>query len=487
MRLLSKYYQTFLKEHYYCNNGISDVLIIALPMIISTSSHSIIVFCDRLFLSRLSIEALAASMPAGLSVFVFLSFFFGLTGYVNALSAQYFGASKYNYCGKTVWQGIYISIAGYIILLLLMPAGMYFFKLFKMDPRIISFAESYFSILMIGSIFMLLDNAISNFFSSIGETKIIMYANITGMLINIPLNYFFIFGIPENNVMSFKGWAIKGAAVASVISTAVCLVILLRKFFDAEHKEKFGTAKEFRFDFKIVKKLFYYGGQSGVELFLNISAFNFFVFTIGSIGIIEQSAVNITFSWNLLAFLPLIGIAIATTSLVGKNIGSKNIKGAETAVYSSLKIAYFYMFFLVIAYLFFPDMLVKIFCSETDSSYGAIFDLSVKMLRLITIYMFTDVILVILAGALRGAGDTKYIMIASVLMHWFFLVIPSAFAVYYFRLKALNVWFIFIGFSLILMGLYLKRYLSGKWKTIKIIEDGTGVNISHLSSEIMLE
>ncbi len=479
---------SFFKNQIYRHNGISDVLKIALPMIISTASHSVIVFCDRLFLSKLSIETLAASMPAGLSVFVFLSFFFGLTGYVNALSSQYYGAKKYSRCGLTVWQGIYISIIAYFILILFIPAGKFFFELFKLDSRIIKYAELYYSILMFGSIFTLLDNTISSFFSSIGETKIIMYANISGMLINIPLNYLFIFGLPQNNLINYSGSGIKGAAIASVISTFVCLIILLSKFFDAKHRQKFGTLKECRIDTTIIKKLFQYGGHSGVELLLNISAFNFFVFIIGSIGIIEQSAVNITFSWNLLAFLPLIGISIATTSLVGKNIGSKNISGAETAIFSSLKIAYFYMFFLVMAYLFFPEMLVKIFCTSKDASFSAVFDLSVKMLRFITVYMFTDVILVILAGALRGAGDTKFIMVTSALMHWFCLVLPAAAAVYYWKANVINVWFIFIIFSIALMFLYLFRFLGGKWKTINIIEPGEQViNIAHLSSEIMIE
>jgi len=333
----------------------------------------------------------------------------------------------------------------------------------------------------------LFDNVLSNFFADIGETAIVMYANIAGMLVNIPLNALFIFGIPDNKYIKFGGWGIKGAAVASVISTAICFIILLRKFFGIKYKHKFGAVSERGFDKNIFVKLFRFGGQSGIELFLNISAFNFFVFIAGSVGVIEQSAINITFSWNLLAFLPLIGISIATTSLVGRNMGGRSVDGAVKAVHSSLKIGFGYMLGIAAIYLICPEILINLFRTPDAAAFQKVSNIAVLMLRLINIYILTDVLLTILAGALRGAGDTRYIMIASVLMHWFFLVIPTSLAVYVFKCDILIIWWIFIIFSIMLAGLYCFRFWSGKWKKIKVIETADAPNISHLSAEVLME
>lgn len=460
-----------IKKHFEGENGINAVWSIAYPMIISNASHSIIIFFDRVFLSKLSIEALAASMPGALTAFMFLAFFTGLTSYVNALSAQYFGAKQYSKCGATLWQGIYISFVSYIILLFAIPLGIYLFNFFNFEPEVLKLTKIYFTIIMLGILFPLLNNTFSSFFASIGKTKIIMIANITSMIVNLPLNLILIFGIPENNIYNFQGWGIRGAAIASIISTIIGVSIYIKVFFNHYYKTNFATNKEYKINISILKKLFKHGGHTGIEFLLHISAFNIFILMSGSIGIVEQAAVNITFSWNLLAFLPLIGIAIATTSLVGKNIGGGNIKGAEESLYSALKIGYFFITIVAIIYFLMPEILVNIFSSTDPGIFSEVKSVSTIMIRRIVVFIFADVILVVCSGALKGAGDTKFIMISSTLGHWLLLVFPTAIAIYYFQTGLITIWIIFIVFSVLLATLYLYRYKSGKWKNIKLIDE----------------
>jgi len=316
---------------------------------------------------------------------------------------------------------------------------------------------------------MLGSQALSSFFSSIGKTRIVMTANISGMLINIPLNALLIFGIPEGKILAFKGLGMAGAAYASNISTVLIFAILALKFFSGYYKKHFNTAYEYRIDYIVIKKLFAFGGPAGVELFLNVTAFNVFIFVIGSIGVIEQAAVNIAFSWNLLAFLPLIGLAIATTALVGKNMGAVYIQGANDAVYSSLIIGYAYIIALSCLYLIMPEKLVSIFCPPGAENFQEISVISGMLLRYIVIYIFFNVMLTVFSGALRGAGDTKFIMYVSVMVHWLLLTLPAFLLVYVFHTDIQYVWLVFILFSILLGLIYLLRFYYGPWREIRVI------------------
>ena len=94
---------------------------IAFPIIISNASHTVMLFVDRLFLSRLGKQELAAAMSGGLSSHVLCSFFVGLIGYVSALVAQYYGAKKPRMCGIAIIQAFYLGIISYPILICFIP------------------------------------------------------------------------------------------------------------------------------------------------------------------------------------------------------------------------------------------------------------------------------------------------------------------------------------------------------------------------------
>ena len=81
----------------------------AFPLILSSSSFTIMMFVDRKFLVMYSENAFAAASPAGMLSFCCLSLFFGITSYVNTFVAQYVGASKNEMVGVSIWQGFYFA------------------------------------------------------------------------------------------------------------------------------------------------------------------------------------------------------------------------------------------------------------------------------------------------------------------------------------------------------------------------------------------
>ena len=131
--------------------GYKQILTLSFPLILSTSSWSIQHFVDRVFLSRYSTEAIAASMPAGLLNQSLLSIFIGISAFINTFVAQYYGAKQFKNIGAIVWQGIYISIIGGIFHLLLIPLAPSFFKFIGHEHSILINEISYFQVLCAGA------------------------------------------------------------------------------------------------------------------------------------------------------------------------------------------------------------------------------------------------------------------------------------------------------------------------------------------------
>ena len=125
----------------------------------------------------------------------------------------------------------------------------------------------------------------------------------------------------------------------------------------------------------------------------------------------DLAVTNIVLSIEMLAFLPMVGMSIATSTLVGEYIGRKNLALAEKCVYSALKLAMAYSIFFAVLYLVVPETFLSFFAAgKADVSDAAMMTKGVILLRLVAIYTLFDNMFIVFSGALKGAGDTRFAM-----------------------------------------------------------------------------
>ncbi len=444
------------------NTTLKKLLVIAVPMVISQASDTIMLFVDRLFLSRLGEEYLAASMSGGLTQFMVSSFFIGTIGYVTAVVAQYFGAGKKEKCAEAVFQAGLLSCLCYPVILVLAPFVRLFFSATGQSAMQVELAYTYFQTLIFGVLFLILRNALAGFFIGIGRTTMVMIANAAGMLVNIPVNYLLIYG-----KMGFPALGLRGAAIGTICGNAVIFIILISFYFRKKNRDEFLTHKAAGFRPAILRTLLKFGVPAGVEMFLNVAAFNLFVQTMHTYGTKVAAAVTVAFNWDVVAFLPMIGMGHAVTSLVGQNVGACNFKEAEKSTYTGLRTAWVYSVTMVFIFVVFAGALASLFYPE---STGGPDELAVLMLRLASIYILADSAQIVFVGALRGAGDTRWVMAASVALHWGFS------AVVIFLIKVVHVdpvtaWLVFIGFVVVFGITMFLRFWGGKWTDKSIVAD----------------
>jgi MATE family multidrug resistance protein len=447
--------------------GMKELLILALPIIASQSCETIMVFTDRVFLSKLSSEQMNAATGGGISSFLLLTFFIGLIGFSTALTAQFFGAKKYEQCSITLVQSVFISIFAYPIIIFALPLLYWYFEVTHISAGQMMFQKQYVQILVFGSIISLIRHSLSCYFSGIGRTKIVMMAAIFTMVVNIGFNYVFIFGH-----LGMPAMGIRGAALGTILSALCGVAVMSYVFFSKKNVQKFQVYKSFKFHAKTFKTLLRYGTPAGTEFFVNFIAFSLLVFLFHSYNEQTATAASIMFNWDMVTFVPLVGIEIGVTSMVGRYVGAKKLHVAERATYTAVRLGWFFSAFVVLMFVFIPHVLVDVFKpQQTDLIFEQAKPLAIRMLQLASLYVLAEAILVSFVGALRGAGDTVWTMWVSMLIHWTF--VPTAYlSLFVFNLGPIIAWTILVFMFLLFCIVFYFRFKTGKWKTIQVIQHG---------------
>jgi MATE family multidrug resistance protein len=455
-----------LSNKQHAPGGIAEMLAIALPMVISMACDGVMVFTDRLFLARISPVHMNASMGGGVMVTTFILFFIGLTGYSTALVAQYLGAGRKEKSATVTFQAIIISFASYPILLALRPLAMIFFKWMKIPPEQIVLQNIYFSIIIYGSLFGILRNSLSGFFSGIGKTRFIMIAALTSMIVNVGVNYILIFG-----KLGFPAMGIKGAAIGTVIGSFVGLIMLLFAYLTPSNRKEFKVLQSFRFDKEVMQKLLYFGYPQGLESFLNLMAFSSMIYIFYAQGNVVATATTIMFNWDYVSFIPLIGMEIGVTSLVGRYMGAGSPDIAHKATISGIKMGFIFSAICFVFFTLMPEPLVRMFHpTESTEVFEQAVPIAVTMLRIATLYVLAEAVMISFIGALRGAGDTHWAMRVSVILHWLFVPLLWVFF-NVFKLSAIGGWIGLVGFILVFCLVFALRYKQGKWRNMKVIDN----------------
>ena len=441
------------------------LLAIAFPMVLSQTSDTVMLFVDRFFLSRLGEAELAASMSGGLTQFMVGSFFIGTIGYVTAVVAQYYGAGRYDKCAEATFQAVVLSFLAYPLLLAISPLMRFFFASLGQAPLQVELAYTYFQTLMFGIIFLVLRHALAGFFIGIGRTTVVMTANAVGMLVNIPLNYILIYG-----KLGFPALGLRGAAIGTILGNMAIFIILAAFYLRGKNRADFSTHTALNFRPKILKTLLKYGVPAGLAMFLNIAAFNLFVQSMHSYGTRVAAAVTIAFNWDVVAFLPMLGMGHAVTALVGQNVGARDYREARRSAFIGLKTAWVYSFSIMVVFIIAARPLVAMFIPGLGAGSTEVSSLAVIMLRLASFYVMADSAQLVFTGALRGAGDTRWVMLVSVAVHWLFAVLAVV-LIRVLRVDPVVSWIAFIGF-IIVMGISMfLRFRGGKWESIRMIDE----------------
>ena len=458
--------------------SVRELLVVAVPMMLSAGSLSIMNVIDRILLTEYSTDALAAALPAGVLHWTVMSLSIGIVMYVNTFVAQYEGAGQPERVVASVWQGFYLALICGVLLSAFSFLSEPIFNYIGHPPEVRHFEIEYFSVLAMGSIAFMTTSALSSYFSGRRRTMVVLWVNVLSVIVNIILDYVLIFGVGP-----FPQMGVSGAALGTVISRAIASLCFAIVMWKECHTTAFDFRKQFQFDAPLFKRLLRFGVPSGIHFFVDIAGFSVFVFVIGSLGARELAATSLAFNLNTLAFVPLIGIGIAVMTLVGNRVGEGRPELAVKTTWTAFTLSAIWMIGFAVVYLFFPDFILAPYKTSGNASaeeFAAIRETVIVLLQFVSAYCFFDAMLVIFSNAVRGAGDTRFPMLITFVCCWFIMVLPTWFytnSIDDLTDKAARTKALWFGWSactayISLSGIAIMlRFIGGKWKSMKVIEE----------------
>ena len=433
-------------------------------MVISSLSWTILSFIDRIFLFHWSETALAAVFPASLFWWTTISIAIGTCMYVQTFVSQYSGAGHPEKIGPIVWQGNWIALLISPLMLLLIPLAPMVFAWVGHTPEIMADEIKYFTWLSWGTPALLLSHSLSSFFSGRGQTWIVMLVDAGAAVLNIVLDYWWIFG----------GWGlapggVPGAALATVVAFYAKLLVYAWLFLRPVNRRDYLTG-HWRLNANQLTRLLRYGGPGGIQFLLEAGGFTAFVFLVGRLGQTELASTNLAFNISSFAFMPFFGFGAAVSILVGQRLGANEVELASRAVWNSLAITLTYMVLISLGYVLMPDLfLLGIRSEDPQAARPEVKQIAVILLRYVALYNVFDALNMIFVSAIKGAGDTRFVMFASLLMGGLLAIVTWVGMRYLgFGLHACWTW---VTIWVCLLGLiYWARFAQGSWKSKRVIE-----------------
>lgn len=454
-----------IRSRWGSDGGYRHVLALAVPLVFSTASWSIQTFVNRMFLAWHSPDSVAASMPAGMLNFAILSGFINTAGYVSTFAAQYHGAGQNERVGRVMWQALWIALIGGVLSALFIPGAPAFFRWAGHHPAVQVEEVTFFQILCLGAFPVIMATAFSGMLSGLGRTRTVMWVTLTGTAVNILFDYLLIFGrwgLPALGIAG-AGWS---TVIAGVVQFACFLLIVTGARYRAPYR-----TLDWRPDGRTFRRLIRFGLPSGLQLCIDMTAFTAFIMLVGRLGRNELAATNLAFNINTIAFMPMIGLGMTVSILVGQALGRNDPRGARYSVRSAFDLTFVYMAAIAVLFGLFPGLFLLPFEARSDpASFAAVSRIAAVLLRFVAVYTLFDALSIIFSSAIKGAGDTKFVMYMVVALLLGILIIPTTVAVIWLDASIYVCWAIASAYVATLGMAFFARYRSGKWETIRVIE-----------------
>ncbi len=445
--------------------GTTELFKLSIPLIISASFLTLQLCLDRVLITWLGNDEVAASMPAVMLYATLMAFIGSTIQYASVFVSQYSGANTPGRIGTVIWQTVWLALCGGVLFLFLIPLAPALFKLSGHEPAVALQETLYFQSLCYAALPTLLVGVINAFFSGRGETWKVLFINIIGLAVNAPFAYAWILG-----AWGFPQLGVTGAGYATVLGSSASLLVGITLLLPQRYEQEFHLRSAWAYNHAIMKRFLKFGLPNGLMQFMDMVAWTAFVFLVVSMGKIDGAATNVAFTINLVAFLPLMGLGQGVEILVGRRQGEMRPEISARTTWTGLYWAMAYAVGISAFYIIVPHWFSAPFAYAADpEQWQQVEPVVHRLLIFVGIYTVGDTLNIIFSFALRGAGDTRFVAAMGIGLAWPIMVIPTVIAVQY-GWGVIGAWTFATAYIFALSMAFLFRFLHGHWRTMQVIE-----------------
>ncbi|WP_406684040.1 MATE family efflux transporter [Seonamhaeicola sp. MEBiC1930] len=392
------------------------IFMLSVPMILEMLMESIFALVDIMYVSRVSVNAVATIGLTESVITLIYAVAIGLSIAATAIVARRVGEKNYKEASKAAVQVIFLGV---FVALIISAVGLFYPKeileLMGAEPDLIEEGYGYTKILLGGNMTIMLLFLINAIFRGTGEASISMWTLVLSNGLNIILDPIFIFGFGP-----VPAFGVEGAAIATTIGRGVAVLFQLAILFYGYSKIKIAFRDlVFRVEimFNIIKVSL--GGIG--QFFIGTSSWVFLMRIMSEFGSDVLAGYTIAIRVMLFTLMPAWGMSSAAAALVGQNLGAKKPERAEKSVLITAKFCSIFLGLVSIIYLVFAPQIIQAFNDTPEVvKYGSL------SLRIITAGYILYGYGMITLNAFNGAGDTKTPTYINLICFWL-LQLPIAY------------------------------------------------------------
>lgn len=382
------------------------IFMLSWPVVAANMLQTVYNLTDAFWVGRLGEAAVAAVSFAFPILFLLISIGAGLSIAGTVLVAQYKGAGDDEMAGYISAQTLmmitgvclFISAAGYIFTPFLI-------SLTGAEAEVVPGAVSYLRVSFVGLIFLFAFFVFQSLLRGAGEVKLPMYIVLVTVILNFAADPIFIMGWGP-----VPAWGVAGAAVSTILTQALAAIAALAMLLSGKYGIKM-KAGYFRPEQALMKKIFLLGLPSSLEHSVRAFSFTLMVFLVGAFGTAAVASYGIVTRLISFIIMAAVGVAMATTTLVGHNIGAGNNRRAKKIALTASLFTFAVMTIAGVVFWFYSAPLTAFFIS---GSPGVVKEGS-DFIRIVSLTFGFAGLQIVLGGAFRGSGDTFAAMLLTML------------------------------------------------------------------------
>lgn len=413
---------------------------LAYPVILGMLGHTLVAFVDNVMVGQLGTAELAAVSLANSFMFIAMSLGIGFSTAITPLVAKADGEGNFEN-GKLIFKhGLYLCTFISILLFFGVFLAKPILHLMKQPQEVVELAIPYLNLVAASLIPLIIFQSFKQFSDGMSMTKYPMTATLIANIINIILNYIFIFG-----KFGFPELGIVGAAIGTLVSRIIMLFHLW--YLLLQHKKTRAYLLDINFlnlSKNMINKLFNLGFPSAMQMFFEVAIFTAAIWLSGILGKNPQAANQIALNLSSMTFMVAMGLSVVAMIRVGNQMGLNKYAELRRIAFSIFMIAILFAIIFASLFLIFNDLLPKLYLdfdhpSKIFDSYEVL-GIAKNLLLIAAVFQISDTIQVIALGALRGMQDVLIPTLITFISYWIIGFPISFYLSMYTEYKSAGIW-----------------------------------------------
>ncbi|MDA9907030.1 MATE family efflux transporter [Flavobacteriaceae bacterium] len=413
---------------------------LAYPVILGMLGHTLVAFVDNVMVGQLGTAELAAVSLANSFMFIAMSLGIGFSTAITPLVAKADGEGNFQYGKSTFKHGFFLCV----ILSFLLFLGVFLSKpilyLMQQPQEVVELAIPYLNLVAASLIPLIVFQSFKQFSDGMSMTKYPMIATLIANIINVVLNYLFIFG-----KFGFPELGVVGAAIGTLVSRIIMVFYLWFLLLRNNKTRPYLLDLNFlNLSKEMIKKLFNLGFPSAMQMFFEVAIFTAAIWLSGILGKNPQAANQIALNLSSMTFMIAMGLSVVATIRVGNQMGLNKYVELRRIAFSIFLIAILFAIIFASLFLIFNDILPKLYLDFDDplkifDNYEVL-EIAKTLLIIAAIFQISDTIQVIALGALRGMQDVLIPTLITFISYWVIGFPISYYLSMYTEYKSTGIW-----------------------------------------------